>query len=295
MALSFPSCWPNPRANVRRKFVTARAAAFAGFALAVSAQAASPTLAQIVPGGGQRGTEIEVICEGGRLDDAKGLLFYSRGLEVTSVSEAAGGKFKAKIKIAPDAALGEHSVRVWTATGVGDLRMFYVSPYPLVKEADEAKDAAKKDEPQPIALGSTVWGQIQGEDMDRFVIEAKKGQRISAEVVGVRLQPREVFDSMLTLAKANGTVLAENDDSSLVQQDPVVSFVAPEDGKYILALKDSTNAAPGARPLPPAHWLVSATAHGLSGRRTDRRTAHRHLSRRRRGPDARSDKTASAS
>ena len=246
MARSFPSCWPNPRTHVRRKFVTARAAAFAGFALAVSAQAASPTLSHIVPGGGQRGTEVEVICEGGRLDDAKGLLFYDRGLEVTSVTEAAGGKFKAKIKIAPDAALGEHSVRVWTATGVGDLRTFYVSPYPLVQEADEAKDAAKKDEAQPIALGSTVWGQIQGEDVDQFVVEAKKGQRISAEVVGVRLQPREVFDSMLTLTKADGTVLAENDDSSLVQQDPVVSFVAPEDGKYTLALKDSTNAAPGA-------------------------------------------------
>ncbi len=251
MALSFPSCWLNPRANVRRTFVTARAAAFAGFALAVSAQAASPTLTHLIPGGGQRGTEVEVVCEGGRLDDAKGLLFYERGFEVTSVTEAAGGKFKAKIKIAPDAALGEHSVRVWTATGVGDLRTFYVSPYPMVKEDDEAKDAAKKDEPQAIALGSTVWGSIQGEDVDRFVVEAKKGQRISAEVVGVRLQPREIFDAMLTLTKADGTVLAENDDSSLLQQDPVLSFVAPEDGKYILALKDSTNAAPGA-----GHYLL---------------------------------------
>ena len=65
---------------MRRKLVTARQAAFAGFALALSAQAASPTLSHIVPGGGQRGTEVEVVCEGGRLDDAKGLLFYSRGL-----------------------------------------------------------------------------------------------------------------------------------------------------------------------------------------------------------------------
>ena len=251
MALSFPSFWRKPRPNVRRTFVTARGSAFAGFALAVSAQAASPTLSHIVPGGGQRGTEVEVVCEGGRLDDAKGLLFYERGFEVTGVTEAAGGKFKAKIKIAPDAVLGEHSVRVWTATGVGEMRTFYVSPYPLVKEADEAKDAAKKDEPQPIALGSTVWGRVQGEDVDRFVVEAKKGQRISAEVVGVRLQPGDIFDTMLTLTKADGTMLAENDDNSLLQQDPVLSFVAPEDGKYILALKDSTNAAPG-----EGHYLL---------------------------------------
>ncbi len=245
MAVSLPNCWRKPHPPVLRKSVIVRAAGLASLALAASAHAASPTLSHFVPAGGQRGTKVEVICEGGRLDDAKGLLFFGRGLEVTSVSEAAGGKFKAKIKIAPDAALGEHTVRVWTATGVGDLRTFYVTPFPLVKEADEAKDAATKDEPQVVALGATVWGSIQGEDVDRFVVEAKKGQRISAEVVGVRLQPREVFDSMLTLSKADGTVLAENDDSSLLQQDPVLSFVAPEDGKYTLALKDSTNAAPG--------------------------------------------------
>ena len=251
MELSFPSFWPKPPAIVRRRFVTVRGAAFAGFALAASAQAASPVLSHIVPGGGQRGTEVEIVCDGARLDDAKGLLFYERGFEVTGVSEAVAGKFKAKVKIAPDAAIGEHSVRVWTGSGVGDMRTFYVTPYPLLKEADESKEAAKKDEPQPVALGTTVWGQIQGEDVDRFVVEAKKGQRISAEVVGVRLQPREIFDAMLTLTKADGTMLAENDDSSLVQQDPVLSFVAPEDGKYILALKDSTNAAAGS-----GHYLL---------------------------------------
>ena len=239
MAVSFPSCSRKPRDDVRRNVV-----ALAGLVLAVSAQAASPTLSSIFPAGGQRGTEVEVVCEGTRLDDAKGLLFYDRGLEVTEVSEAAAGKFKAKIKIAPDAALGEHRVRVWTATGVGDLRTFYVSPYPLAKAAERIKGVVKKDEPQSIAFGTTVWGQIQGDDVDRFVIEAKKGQRISAEVVAVRLQPREIFDSMLTLTKADGTALAQNDDNSLLQQDPVLSFIAPEDGNYILALRDSTNAAP---------------------------------------------------
>ena len=216
-----------------------------GLALAGSLHAASPTLTHIVPGGGQRGTEVEVVCEGSHLEDARGLVFYSRGLEVTGISEAAAGKFKAKIKIAPDAALGEHTVRVWTATGVGDARTFYVTPYPLVKAAP------KMDEPQPVALGTTVWGSLQGEETDRFVIEAKKGQRIAAEVVAVRLQTREIFDALLTLTKPDGTVLAECDDSSLLIQDPALSFIAPEDGKYFLALRDSTNSAP-----TPGHYLL---------------------------------------
>ena len=119
MAVSSPSFWRS-------------GAASAAFALAAVAQAASPTLSRIVPAGGQRGTEVEVVCEGTRLEDARGLVFYGRGLEVTGVAEAAAGKFKAKIKIAADAALGEHTVRVWTATGLGDARTFYVTPYPVV-------------------------------------------------------------------------------------------------------------------------------------------------------------------
>ena len=193
-----------------------------------------------------------MVCEGTRLEDARGLLFYDRGLEVTGVSEAAAGKFKAKIKIAADAALGEHTVRVWTATGLGDARTFYVTPYPVVKDHDRGtKDAPKKEVVQPIALGTTVAGSLQGEETDRFVIEAKKGQRIAAEVVGVRLGSREFLDAMLTLTKEDGTVLAECDDSSLLIQDPVFSFIAPEDGKYLLAIRDSTNSAPIS-----AHYLL---------------------------------------
>ena len=163
MAVSSPSFWRS-------------GAASAAFALAAVAQAASPTLSRIVPAGGQRGTEVEVVCEGTRLEDARGLVFYGRGLEVTGVAEAAAGKFKAKIKIAADAALGEHTVRVWTATGLGDARTFYVTPYPVVKDNDRGTSSApKKDEVQPIALGTTVAGSLAGEETDRFVIEAKRG------------------------------------------------------------------------------------------------------------------------
>lgn len=220
-------------------------AAAALLPLGVTAQAGSPLFSRMTPGGGQRGTEIEVLCEGTHLEDATGLVFYDPGLEVVSVSDMTAGKFKAKIKIAPDAAIGEHHVRVVTSTGVGDLRPFFVTPFPLVAQAEKPKDPTKA-EPQLVPLNSTVYGKVQGDDVDRYAVEAKKGQRISAEVLGVRLQPRDIFDSMLTVTKASdGTVVAENDDNALLSQDPVVSFVAPEDGKYIFALKDSTNAAPG--------------------------------------------------
>ena len=228
-----------PLISCRSLFVTA-----ALFACGLSAQAGSPTFSRMVPGAGQRGTELDVICEGSHFEDATGLVFYDPGFEVVSVSETTASRFKAKIKIAPEAALGEHNVRVVTATGVGDLRTFYVTPFRMVMQAEKPKDPTKA-EPQIVELNSTIAGKIQGDDVDRYVIEAKKGQRISAEVNAMRLQPRDIFDSMLTVTKADGTKVAECDDSSLLMQDPLVSFIAPEDGKYIFALKDSTNAAPG--------------------------------------------------
>jgi len=219
-------------------------AAGAFLASALAAHAGSPLFSRMVPGGGQRGTEVDVICEGSHFEDATGLIFYDPGFEVVSVSETTANRFKAKIKIAPDAMIGEHAVRVLTASGVGEMRTFYVTPYPLVMQAPKPKDPAKA-EPQPVALNSTISGALQADEVNRYLVEAKKGQRISAEVVGVRLQPRDVFDSMLTVTKEDGTKVIECDDSSLLLQDPVFSFIAPEDGKYTFALKDSTNSAPG--------------------------------------------------
>lgn len=243
----------------------------AGLFLGETLEAGSPTLLHVWPAGGQRGTEVEVICEGTHLEDARGLVFYNGGMEVVGVSEAVAGRFKARIRIAADAPLGEQIVRPWTATGLGDARTFYVTPYPLVKDLDRGtKEAPKKDEEQAISMGTTVWGTLQGEETDRFVIEAKKGDQIAAEVVGVRLQTKEIFDAMLMLKDAEGKILAECDDSSLLVQDPVISVIAPADGKYHLSIRDSTNSAPlsgrylltvGKFPRP----LVVYPAGGASG------------------------------
>ena len=210
---------------------------------ALSAWAGSPNTGQITPAAGQRGTEIEVTVSGGRLADARSLLFDEAGIECVSVSAATAGSFKAKLKIAPNARLGEYVFRPVTNSGIGDARLFYVTPYPVQKEADE--DRVNPYKPQPAPLGVTIYGTIPGEDQDHFEVEAKKGQRISAEVVGVRISSQTVTDAYLSITKADGKVLAELDDSSFTRQDPVLSILAPEDGKYHVIIRDSTNSGQG--------------------------------------------------
>jgi hypothetical protein len=211
---------------------------------AFTAFAGSPTVGQIIPAAAQRGTEAEVLLTGGNLGDARTLLFDQPGIECVSVSEVAGGKFKAKLKVAADARLGEYVFRAITNSGVGDARLFYVTPYPVVKEADEV--AADPYKLQPAKLGTTIYGTAPGEDQDHFEVEAKKGQRISAEIVAVRITTQNLLDAHLKITDAAGKELAEQDDSSFTRQDPVLSIIAPEDGKYRVIVRDSTNNGGGA-------------------------------------------------
>jgi hypothetical protein len=149
-----------------------------------AAFAASPTIRAISPTGAQRGTELEITFAGERLADGKELLWYSPGFVVKEFAADPGNFIKAKIAIAADCSLGLHGVRVRSATGISNLLTFSVGALPEVAEVEPNSEF---DKPQKIALGSTVSGVIENEDVDYFSFEAKQGQRINLEIEGLRL------------------------------------------------------------------------------------------------------------
>ncbi len=176
------------------------------------------------------------------------MLFDEPGFEVADL-KAEKGSLSAKIKIGKDVRLGEHTFRVITMSGVADLRLFHVSPFAMVEE-----QAEKKEEPQavqPVALGTTVYGRTPVDDRDRYAVELKKGQRFTAEVIGARLQTQNIYDARLTISDKEGRLLVDADDTAFSRQDPVASFIAPEDGKYIVSIGDSTNTGSG-----ECHYLL---------------------------------------
>ncbi len=201
---------------------------------AVSVRASSPTLARIEPRGAQRGSEVEVLFHGARLDNAQEIFIYSEGFTVQSIENVNANVVKARIAIAADAKLGEHCMRLRTAGGITELRNFYVGPYPTVSEVEPNNDF---NAPQAIALNSTVEGVITNEDVDYYIVEAKKGDLISAEVEGIRLGV--MFDPFVAILDMDRFELAACDDSTLFLQDPFVSIIAPEDGKYIIMVRES--------------------------------------------------------
>ena len=155
-----------------------------GLAFAAVASAADPQLGGISPYGAQRGTEVEVHFNGARLGDAQEILLYYPGIKVASLEVVNDNSIKTKLSIAPDCRLGIHAMRVRTATGISNLRTFSVGALPDVKEAEPNSEFTT---PQKINLDCTVNGVIENEDVDYFVIDAKKGERVTAEIEGIRL------------------------------------------------------------------------------------------------------------
>jgi hypothetical protein len=200
--------------------------------------ASSPTLGTLLPRGAQRGTEAEVHVYGARIGDVAELVFYDSTIAVNSVETVDDNHLKTILVIPADARLGEHQLRVRTKSGESELKTFFVGPFPSVAEVEPNSEF---DKPQPVPLNSTVNGLAQNEDVDYYVVEAKKGQRIVAEVEGMRLATT-LFDPYVAILDAKRFELAASDDSSLALQDPIASIIAPEDGRYIVLVREASYA-----------------------------------------------------
>lgn len=203
--------------------------------------AVAPVVTTVTPAGGQRGTEVEVVVRGDRLADAQEVFLYQDGIAVKSITEAADKQVKVRLAIAADCPVGEHPLRVRTATGVSGLRVFFVGPFPAVEEREPNNSVEKA---QPIAINTTVQGTISGEDIDVFAVEVKQGQRLSAEIEGARLG-RTMFDPQVTIRDAAGRTLAASDDTPLLGHDGFVSLIAPADGRCTISVRDMAYAGNG--------------------------------------------------
>ncbi|MEM7479102.1 MAG: PPC domain-containing protein, partial [Planctomycetota bacterium] len=193
-----------------------------------------PTVSTIKPTGFQSGIDSAVVITGARLGDAKELLFYDAGVEVTEF-KAEGNKVTAKLKIAADCEPGLHAFRVGTETGISNLRYFGVSPLTQVNEEEENSDF---ESPQPIPLNSTVNGVVQTEDVDYYAVDLQAGQKLTVEIEGLRLGT-EFFDPFVAILDANRFEVARSDDAPLLQQDCVCSYKAEKAGRYIVEVRES--------------------------------------------------------
>ncbi|MEC9093378.1 MAG: PPC domain-containing protein [Planctomycetota bacterium] len=198
--------------------------------------ASSPSLTLIMPRGIQRGQESVLTFSGARLENAEEVFFYTGSFSVKKIEQVSGSAIKVTVAVDANCRLGEHIAQVRTKSGISEFRSFYVGAFPQV---DEKEQNGSFEEAQSVSLNVTVAGVVQGEDVDYYVVEAKKGQRLSAEVEGIRLGTY-LFDPYIAILDSKRFELSGGDDIPLVRQDSLASIVVPEDGKYYVQIRESS-------------------------------------------------------
>src|SRR5258708_25731463 len=207
----------------------------------------------LTPGGGSRGTTVEVNIHGLQLKDPREVLFYRPGIKAVNFQPKSPEDVKVRFEIAPDCPLGEHALRLRTATALSEVVTLWVSPFPQVTETE--KKIGENDSPeqaQLVPLNSTVEGQIlpgDAVDKDYYRIEVKQGQRISVEVEGVRLGTLHTGgdnDVSVRILDADGKELGKSVRSAMYVEDPLLSITAPRTGSYFVEIMQQLYAPPRA-------------------------------------------------
>lgn len=200
----------------------------------------------VLPRGGTIGTTVSATLHGRYLDDPREIVFYDNGIKAVNVKPGAkpGQEVTAQFQIAPDARVGEHVLRLRTATGLSEAMTFWVDRFPTVMETE--KKIGENDTPdkaQSVAMNTTVEGQIlpgDHPDLDCYWMRVDEGTRISVEVEAVRLGTLHFSlgdaDLAVRILDDQGKVVGKSDDTAMFVQDPMVSIVAPHTGNYYIEI-----------------------------------------------------------
>ena len=214
---------------------------------AFGAETGSPILLGIEPPCAQAGTRQEVVLRGVRLSDIEEVICRDAGVRMQSIGEkkilpGSGNtpekdEVRVELEIAADLPVGNVALHVRTRSGISNPRTLHVNRFPIIAETAAT---AKRETAQILPMDRTVWGHIIRAETDWYAVDLAKGQRCSLEVLAYRISPTDL-DAMLQVWGPDGKLFQEKDMSQLYYHDPVCSFIAPQAGRYTIALRDALN------------------------------------------------------
>lgn len=213
------------------------------------AQTSFPMITHATPLAVQQGTSAELTIHGKmNFAGAYEVLVEGDGVTAKVVPESAKGKdekatvtnIKLKVTVAKEAMPGVREFRVATPQGVSTLGQLLITQDPVVEEKPGTNVPQKA---QPVEVPCVISGRIEkAEDVDYYKVTAKKGQILTMEVFGARLQDKihdlqKHLDPMVTVYDSTGRELAANDDAFFA--DPMLTFPVPRDGEYLIQVRDA--------------------------------------------------------
>ncbi len=232
------------------------------FATSAWGQTPYPEITYVHPGAVQRGVanEVTVVSRHANrgFETASQVFFGGQGLSAEIPPREAKSppeRRKIKIKVARDASLGLHEMRVATDSGVSSLGELLVVDDPVIVE--DQKPHATPSAAQGVAINRVVAGILSAkEQVDAYRFKASAGQEVTFSLMGSRLYFKRHYqeggnsDPMLILTSAEGVELASNDDYYF--GDPMLHYRFDKDGEYIIAVRDVDYAG-------AAHFTYSLT------------------------------------
>ena len=164
-----------------------------------------------------------------------------------------------QVTIAPQATPGNYELRLATPAGLSNPRIFQIGEQPEFCKSDNNASntpaiAPRRDRkliggppaapPMAVTLPVTVNGWIPPGGADRFRFHACAGQQLVILTSARELIPYLAdavpgwFQAAVTLYDAQGHDLAY-DDHYRFRPDPVLCCTVPEDGEYVLEIRDA--------------------------------------------------------
>lgn len=188
------------------------------------ARSAAPTLTNIFPAGGQRGTKVTVTCTGSFTWPVK---VWAPGIEAIPAAESG----KLDVTIPADLAADRVWMRLYNDEGASTIQPFLIGG---LKEINEVEPNDKPRAAEVIAEPAVVVnGTLKSAEVDCFAVSLTAGQTLVA-AVDANTRLGSPMDAILQIATHDGVVLAENHDD--LKLDPRLPFTAKADGTYIVRL-----------------------------------------------------------
>jgi hypothetical protein len=187
-------------------------------------------LDRVFPLGGQAGGEVQIEVSGRDMEDVKVLHFDHSGLKATYLKP---NQFR--VAIAPETPSGTYEVRAVGKYGISAAQIFAVGRG--LTEVREVEPNDSPDKAHKVLMNSAVNGHSDSNGDDFFRFPAKKGQRVTIDCQAFRLNT--TLRAILTLSSADGKDLLQS-RPYYNRTDPLLDFVAPADGDYVVRLHDMT-------------------------------------------------------
>ncbi len=184
---------------------------------------------RLTPLGATAGSTLEAEIAGADIEDVRTLWFDHPGLTAEPIE---GKDRRFRINVAPETPAGTYDVRLIGRWGVSNPRLFSID-----HGLTDIIDTEPNNEPstaQVATVNSAIAGISDSNNEDVFRFTATAQQRIVIDCQAGKLD--SMMDATMSLATADGKLLASSSDHN--GRDPLIDFVAPADGDYLIRVYD---------------------------------------------------------